>query len=224
MEQEAREAAGVTRGQNAVYVMPHDWTSISQFLGPLLERVDDAAHELQLLIVTSDAEAAAAVTAAAVKLTTGRAIGIMAATSAKRAARLIRVRPAQVVAGPPETLVELLKGAAIKLDAVRSVCIAWADELIARGSTPSLETVMIDVPKDSGRTVVTAEPPAHADQRDRRADARLLCHGVDAFAFGSAPSPLGRNRPAIGAGFCSRRGERGRSPRTSRRSRLRWKR
>jgi ATP-dependent RNA helicase DeaD len=137
--------------------MPHDWTSISQFLGPLLERVDDTAHELQLLIVTSDAEAAAAVTAAAVKLTTGRGIGIMAATSAKRAARLIRIRPAQVVAGPPETLVELLKGAAIKLDAVRSVCIAWADELIARGSTPSLETVMIDVPKDSGRTVVTAE-------------------------------------------------------------------
>src|SRR5690242_2361387 len=36
---EAREA-GVTRGQNAVYVMPHDWASIAQFLAPLLERVE----------------------------------------------------------------------------------------------------------------------------------------------------------------------------------------
>jgi ATP-dependent RNA helicase DeaD len=137
--------------------MPHDWTSISQFLGPLLERVDDAVREVQLLIVTSDAEVAAAVTAAAVKLTSGRDIGIVAVTSAKRATRLFRIRPAQVIAGPPETLVDLLKGAAVKLDAVRSVCIAWADELVAQGSTPALETVMTEVPKDSGRTVVTAE-------------------------------------------------------------------
>src|SRR5512141_2831895 len=64
VEQEAREVAGVTRGQNAVYVMPHDWASIGQFLGPLLERVDDGVREVQLLIITSDADAAAAVTAA----------------------------------------------------------------------------------------------------------------------------------------------------------------
>jgi ATP-dependent RNA helicase DeaD len=157
VEQAAREVAGVTQGQNAVYVMPHDWASIAQFLGPLLERVDDAMREVQLLVITSDAEVAAAVTAAAVKLTSGRDIGIVAVTSAKRAARLIKIKPAQVIAGPPDTLVELLKSAVIKLDGVRFVCVAWADELLTQGATAALETVMTEAPKDSGRTIVTAE-------------------------------------------------------------------
>jgi len=141
--------------------MPHDWASIAQFLGPLLDRVDDAVREVQVVIITPDADVAAAVTAAAVKLTVGRDVAIVAATSAKRAARLIRIKPAQVIAGPAETLVELLKSATVKLDAVRSVCIAWADELIAQGATAALETVMTEAPKDSGRTIVTAEltPP-----------------------------------------------------------------
>jgi len=137
--------------------MPHDWASIAQFLGPLLDRVDDAVREVQVVIITPDADVAAAVTAAAVKLTVGRDVGIVAATSAKRAARLIRIKPAQVIAGPADTLVELLKSATVKLDAVRSVCIAWADELIAQGATAALETVMTEAPKDSGRTIVTAE-------------------------------------------------------------------
>jgi ATP-dependent RNA helicase DeaD len=157
VEQDAREVAGVTRGQNAVYVMPHDWASIAQFLGPMLERVDESSREVQLLVVTSDAETAAAVAAAAVKLTTGRDIGIVAATAAKRAARLLRIKPAQVVAGAPDALVDLLKTATIKLETVRAVCIAWADELIAQGSTPALETLMAEAPKESGRTIVTAE-------------------------------------------------------------------
>ena len=55
----------ITRGQNAVIVMPHDWASIAQFLAPLLERIDPDVPELQLLVITSDAEVAAAVTAAA---------------------------------------------------------------------------------------------------------------------------------------------------------------
>src|SRR4051812_44707039 len=87
VEQEAREVAAVTRGQNAVFVMPHDWASIAQFLGPLLERVDDAVREVQVLIITPDAEVAAAVTAAAVKLTSGRDVGIVAGSPAQRANR-----------------------------------------------------------------------------------------------------------------------------------------
>jgi ATP-dependent RNA helicase DeaD len=157
VEEEARDVTGITRGQNAVYVMPHDWASIAQFLGPLLERVDDGVRDVQLLIVTPDAEVAAATTAAAVKLTAGRDVGIVAVTSAKRAARLIRIKPAQVIAGPPETLVELLKTATVKLDTVRVVCIAWVDELLAQGSIPALETIMTEAPKDSGRTIVTTE-------------------------------------------------------------------
>lgn len=157
MEQDAREVAAVSRGQNVVYVMPHDWASIGQFLGPMLDRVDDQNRDVQLLLISSDVELAAALAASAVKLTEHRDVGIIAATSARRAARLIRLRPAQVIAATPDSVTELLKAAALKLESVKMVAIAWLDELIAQAATTSLENLMTDVPKDAARTVVTAE-------------------------------------------------------------------
>jgi ATP-dependent RNA helicase DeaD len=157
VEQDAREGATVSRGQNVVYVMPHDWASIGQFLGPMLDRVDDKSRDVQLLLVSSDVELAAALAAAAVKLTEGRNVGIIAATSARRAARLIRLRPAQVIAATPDSIAELLKAAALKLDSVRAIAVAWLDELIAQAETTALENLMTEVPKDAARTVVTAE-------------------------------------------------------------------
>jgi ATP-dependent RNA helicase DeaD len=110
-----------------------------------------------VLVVTSNDELSAAVSAAAAKLVEGKDVSVAAATSARRTARLLKIRPAQLLAGAPDTLVELLRAAALKLDAVRIVCIAWADELVARGELADLETVMTEVPKDAARTVVTAE-------------------------------------------------------------------
>jgi ATP-dependent RNA helicase DeaD len=140
-----------------MYVMPHDWASISRFLAPIVQRIDDSSVELQALIITSNDELAAEAAAAVVKLAAGRSVGVLAATSARRASRLLKLRPAQLVAGTPETLGELIRGAAIKLESVRYVCIAWADELVGRGSMAALETLMGELPKESGRTIVTAE-------------------------------------------------------------------
>jgi ATP-dependent RNA helicase DeaD len=154
---EGSSAAAVGRSQNAVYVLPHDWASIAQFLAPVLQRVDDASTELQALVITSSDELAAAATAAAAKLVEDRNVTVMAATASRRAARLLRLRPSQLIAGTPETLVELLRAAALKLDAVRVVCIAWADELVVRGALETLETLMADVPKESIRVVATSE-------------------------------------------------------------------
>ena len=138
VEQDGRDlpGAGVSRSSNSAFVMPHDWASIAQFLGPLLQRIDDAQHDIQLVVITSDAELAAATAAAAVKLTEGRDIDVVAATSARRAARLIKAQPPHVLAGTADTLVELLRGAALKLDAVRMVCVAWTDELVAAVRSP----------------------------------------------------------------------------------------
>ena len=168
MEQDGRDtpgaASGVTRSHNVLYVMPHDWASISQFLTPVLQRVDEASPDFQALVVTSDAELAAAVAAAAVKVVEGRDVTILAATAPKRAARLLRARPAQVVAGSPESLLELVRAAVLKLDTVRTVCIAWADELLAKEALAALETLMTEVPKDAARTVVTAEVVPAVDE------------------------------------------------------------
>lgn len=157
VEEDGREIEAVARNQNSVYVMPHDWASIAQFLQPLLERVDERAHDVQLLVVTPDAELAAVVTAAAARLTDRRDVGLIAATSASRAARLLRLRPPQVLAGAPDILVALLRGASVKLDTVRMVCLAWADDIVTRDASADLETLMAEVPKDSARVVVTSE-------------------------------------------------------------------
>lgn len=158
MEQEAREPAAVTRNQNVVYVMPHDWASIAQFLAPLVERIDSSVADVQLLVITPDSDVAAMVTASAAKLSEGKSVGVLAATSLQRAMRLLRVQPTHVLAGTADTIVDLLRGTALKLDGVRAICIAWADELIANGGTlGDLETLMAELPKEAGRTVVVAE-------------------------------------------------------------------
>lgn len=163
VEQEAREAGTVSRNQNVVYVMPHDWASIAQFLGPLLERIDESSNEIQLLVLTPDAEVAGAVSASAVKLLEGRDVSIVAATSAGRASRLAKIRPPQVLAGAPSTIVEMLRGAAIKVESLKAVCLAWADELIARDESAPLEAVMTEVPKDAARIIVASETTADVD-------------------------------------------------------------
>ena len=72
MEQDGqteREAGtgGVTRNQNAVYTLPHDWSVIDQFLQPALDRLSADAAGAQLLVLTTDADTALAVSRAAIE-------------------------------------------------------------------------------------------------------------------------------------------------------------
>jgi ATP-dependent RNA helicase DeaD len=146
----------ITRGQNAVIVLPHDWASIAEFLAPLIERIDPDVADLQLLVATADADAAANVIAASARLIGDRPIRVLAATSAPRATRLARIRPPHVVAGTPTTLVDLVRASALKLADLRTICIAWADELVVRDESASLETLMAEVPKTTPRTIVAS--------------------------------------------------------------------
>ncbi len=156
-QQDTKEAASVTRGQNVLYIAPHDWASIAYFLGPLLDRVDTAVPDVQLLVITADPETAADVVAAAVRLLDERPIDMIAATSATRASRLMHLHPPHLVAGAPAELLQLIRSSTLKLTHVRAVGMAWLDELVAAGGESELETLLIDVPKDAARTVVAAE-------------------------------------------------------------------
>lgn len=172
MDQEAKEPA-VTRGQNVVYQMPHDWASIAHILAPVLDRIDDATRDVQLLIVCADAEAAAGASASVVRLAGSRPLHALAATTARRATPLLRTGGAQVVAGAPPELLALVQGSVLKLDQVRCVVLAWVDELIAGGEESMLETLMAEIPKDAARVVVandiTAEVEALIERYARRA-------------------------------------------------------
>ena len=156
MDQEAKEPA-ITRGQNVVYQMPHDWASIAHILGPVLDRIDDATRDVQLLIVCADAEAAAGASASLVRLAGARPLRAIAATSARRAARLLRLDGAQAVAGAAPELLALVQSSTLKLEQIRCVVLAWVDELIAGGEESMLETLMAEIPKDAARIVVANE-------------------------------------------------------------------
>jgi ATP-dependent RNA helicase DeaD len=157
VEHEAKEPASVTRGQNVLYVTPHDWASIAHFLTPALERVDESVSDVQVLVLTADAETAAAVAAAAVRIAGSRAITPLAATSSRRASRLLKARPSQLVAGTPDVLLSLVQGTTLKLASVKSVVLAWADTLVGSPAEASIETLMAEVPKEAARILVASE-------------------------------------------------------------------
>ena len=167
MDHEAKESA-VTRGQNVVYQMPHDWASLAHVLVPALDRIDDALRDIQLLIVCADAEAAASASASVVRLAGSRPIRAIAVTTARRAARLLRGVPgtsgAQVVAGAPAELLALVQGSSLKLQQVRCVVLAWVDELIAGGEEGMLETLMAEIPKEAPRVIVANEINAEVEE------------------------------------------------------------
>lgn len=161
MEQdEQREPAGVARSQNVVLTLPHDWRAIPQFMTPALERLDAESGATQLLVLTADAEATVAVAQAARAARSGAAgegvARVVAATSARRAARVLAAGPAHAVVGTPAEIAQLIASSALKLDAVRALVIAWADEILESGAGAAIEGVMAELPKESSRTVVVA--------------------------------------------------------------------
>ncbi len=156
VEPEAPERAAVARNQNVVYVLPHDAGAVAQFLDPALERIDPEEPALQVLVLTPDAETTMAVAEAATRSRVGIPTRVLPVTAAPRAARLLRQRPATVIIAAPTELLALIGGATIKLDALRTLIIAWADTIVEAGLTGALESVMAEVPKEAGRVVVAA--------------------------------------------------------------------
>ena len=188
-EQDVSETGGVTRGQNAVYVLPYDWASIAHFLGPALDRLDLSEDSIQMLVVTSDADVAAAVTGAVARLADGRGIRVAPATNARRAARLLRAKPAHVVAGAPAELLALVQGATLKLDTVRVVALAWADDILATNAADALETLLGDVPKTAARVIVASESTPAIEALVERY-ARRARRVTPPAAEGASPIPI----------------------------------
>ncbi|HUF65825.1 MAG TPA: hypothetical protein VMM17_07600 [Gemmatimonadaceae bacterium] len=144
------------RTQNAVYTLPRGWSSLAQVLTPLVERIDPLNAATQLLIVTPDVESTVGLVAGAFTRFGVQGIDVLPATGAARAGRLLKSDPARAVAGPPWVLRELLAASALRLDDLRSILLAWVDDLVeepGEGLT-DLETVLSEAPRDATRTLV----------------------------------------------------------------------
>lgn len=161
MESDAKEPTGVSRGQNAVHVMPWDWPAAEQALTTLVDRVDPARPETQLLVVTADAENAIAAAAAVVRVSGERGVRVVAATASPRAARLLKSAPAHVVTGAPSELAALLQASALKPQSVRGVVLAWLEPILETPDAQPLETLLGELPKEGARVVLaTGSTPA----------------------------------------------------------------
>jgi Superfamily II DNA and RNA helicases len=158
VEPEEKEERGSGRSQNVVHTLPRSMASVPRFLTGPLERLDPSAGTTQLVVVTADAETAVALAEAVLRMTGPAGIELIPVTTARRASRLMAGRPVLAIAGAPHDLRDLVRGSHVKLDAVKSVVLAWADEILAGDpdDIEALEAIMSELPKDCARIVVTS--------------------------------------------------------------------
>lgn len=158
METEERDERGSGRSQNVVHTLPRSMASVPRFLTGPLGRIDPAAGATQLLVITADAETAVALAEAVLRMTGPAGIELLPVTTPRRAKRLMAGRPVLAAAGSPRDIRDLLRGSDLKLDSVKAVVIAWADEILSSGEdeVEALELVMNELPKDAARIVVTS--------------------------------------------------------------------
>ncbi|HKR10051.1 MAG TPA: DEAD/DEAH box helicase [Gemmatimonadaceae bacterium] len=150
-----RATPQIARAQNLLYTLPFTTQSIAEFLTPALARVDRSAGGTQVLVVTRDAETALTISETVLQISGPAGIEVVPATSASRAARIFRSRPVLAVAGPATELSALVKASLLKLDTVRTVVLAWADDIL--GETPetiqALEALLGEI-GEAGRVIV----------------------------------------------------------------------
>jgi hypothetical protein len=191
LESSEREAA-TGRSRNIVHILPQSMDSVPRFLTGPLEHVDPAAGGTQLVVATEDAESAIALAEAVLKLTGMAGIELFPVTSPRRAVRLMRGRPILAVAGSPTDLAELVRGSNLKLHQVRTIVLAWADDLLDGDpeATAALELLMTEIPKDAARVVVTPSADARVDafverylRRARRMDERDVPEGAEPISL-----------------------------------------
>ena len=143
------------RHQNLVYTLPHTTESIAEFLTPALTRVDPAAGGTQVVVVTRDAETALTISETVLRLTGPAGIEVVPVTSASRAARIFNTRPVLAVAGSAAELGGLVRASLLKVDSVKTVVLAWADDVLEEGpeSVAALEALLSEL-GDATRVIV----------------------------------------------------------------------
>ncbi|MFL5593714.1 MAG: DbpA RNA binding domain-containing protein [Gemmatimonadaceae bacterium] len=163
LEEAGESTSGqVSRVQNLVYTLPHATESIGEFLTPVLARIDPSAGGTQVVVVTRDAETALTISETVLRLGGPAAIEVVPVTSAPRTARIFKSRPVLAIAGTASELGGLVRASVLKVDTVRTIVIAWADDILEDGpdAVAALEGLLGEL-GDAARIIVTRKitPP-----------------------------------------------------------------
>jgi ATP-dependent RNA helicase DeaD len=156
-----RPSGQAGRPQSLVYTLPHTTESIAEFLTPVLTRVDPAAGGTQVVVVTRDAETALTISETVLRLTGPAGIEVVPVTTASRAARIFNTRPVLAVAGNAAELGGLVRASLLKVDSVKTVVLAWADDTLEDGpeSVAALEALLSELGEASRVIVVRKVTP-----------------------------------------------------------------
>src|SRR5437588_4522299 len=181
------------RGRPVVLVCPpapenaqHLW----ELLGPIRGRGPELGPPV--LIVCADHAAAAEWPALA-----PAGLRVHAVTGLARSARSLKQRPPQILAGAVKDLTALVQRAALKLDQVTSLVVAWPETLIAGEHAAALDTLLGEA-RVARRLVLSWNPALLADFLERHARRPLVVGALPVDESGAPLAPAGRVRYCVG--------------------------
>jgi DbpA RNA binding domain len=141
-----------------------------------------SAGSAPTVLVCADAEAAAEWAGAA---PTG--LRVHAVTGLARSARVLKAGAVDVLAGAAPDLAALAQRAALKLDPVATVVLAWPEAVVGSEAAPALDTILAEA-KDARRIVLSWNPAVLGDFLERHARRALV---IGALPVDDAGAPLG---------------------------------
>src|SRR5437899_629376 len=194
---EADAKAALERGRPVVLVRPpavEQARDLWELLGPLSPGHGPGVGPRVLVVCADDASAAEWVAAAPDDRS------IHAVTGLGRTGRVLKERSVDMLAGAPKDLAALLERAALKLDAVTTVVLAWPEALAEGDGAAVLDTVLGET-RDARRIVLSWNPALLGDFLERHARRALVVGMPPVDETGRPLPPVCRARFAVVPSF-----------------------
>ena len=121
---------------------------------------------------------------------------VHAVTGLVRSASRLKQRPPQVLAGAVKDLAALVQRAALKLDHVTSLVVAWPEALIAGEHAAALDALLGEA-REARRLVLSWNPALLADLLERHARRPLVVGALPVDESGAPLAPVGRVRYCV---------------------------
>jgi len=189
----AEAKAALERGRGVVLVCPPAPERAQQLwdlVSPWTAGEGPGVGPLVLIVCPDDAAAAEwpAVAPAGLR--------VHAVTGLVRSASRLKQRPPQVLAGAVKDLAALVQRAALKLDHVASLVVAWPEALIAGEHAAALDTLLGEA-REARRLVLSWNPALLADLLERHARRPLVVGTLPVDESGAPLAPAGRVRYCV---------------------------
>src|SRR5712691_11304418 len=190
---EADAKAALERGRPVVLVRPpavEQARDLWELLGPTTPGRRPGASPAVLIVCADDAGAVDWVAAAPSDRS------IHAVTGLARTSRVLKECPVDILAGAVKDLAALLQRAALKLDRVASVVVAWPEALVESDGAAALDTVLGEA-RDAHRIVLSWNPALLGDFLERHARRALIVGMPPVDETGRPLPPVCRARFAV---------------------------